>query len=179
MSDAFLKRPASLKYWLLCPFSTRKSQAKAVPRKDYFTRLRSPAKSTSCVSAWILCSDVMSWAQTSRNLLQRILKQGRPALLYWANQEESNGMRSSAKSAWELPRSCHRTSNNQPYFTSLEIPWGFFTWALLRYLAGAHVTREYESLRIFVSKKRYDAQLPDRRLHVKPLEKGGKGKENW
>ncbi len=42
------------------PFSTRKPQAKAVPRKDFFTHLRSPAKSTSSVSAWILRSDAMS-----------------------------------------------------------------------------------------------------------------------
>jgi hypothetical protein len=28
------------KYWLLCPFSTRKPHAKAVPSKDYFTHLR-------------------------------------------------------------------------------------------------------------------------------------------
>jgi hypothetical protein len=62
----FLNRPVLLKYWLLCPFSTRKSKAKAVPRKVYFTRCRSPAKSTSSVSARILCSDMLSWAQTSR-----------------------------------------------------------------------------------------------------------------
>jgi hypothetical protein len=40
MSNAFLQRPVSLKYWLLCPFSTRKPHAKAVPSKDYFTHLR-------------------------------------------------------------------------------------------------------------------------------------------
>ncbi len=59
----------------------------------------------------------------------------------------------SAKSAWELFRSCHRTSANQPLFTSLEIPWGFFTQAVLRYLVEAYVMQESESLRIFVSKK--------------------------
>jgi hypothetical protein len=62
-SDAFLKRPILLTYWLLRPFSMRKSHVKAVPRKDYFTHLRSPAKSTSSVSNWILRSDVTSWAQ--------------------------------------------------------------------------------------------------------------------
>ncbi len=40
MSNAFLKRPVSLKYWLLRPLSTRKPHAKAVPSKDYFTHLR-------------------------------------------------------------------------------------------------------------------------------------------
>ncbi len=39
-SKGFLKRPISLKYWLLRPFSTRKPHAKAVPRKDYFMHLR-------------------------------------------------------------------------------------------------------------------------------------------
>jgi hypothetical protein len=39
MSNAFLKRPVLLKYWLLHPFSTRKPHAKAVPRKDYFMHL--------------------------------------------------------------------------------------------------------------------------------------------
>ncbi len=72
-SDVFHKRPILLKDWLLRPFSMRKSKEKAVPRKDYFMRLRSPAKSTSSVSAWILCSDVTSWARASRYPLQRIL----------------------------------------------------------------------------------------------------------
>ena len=67
-NDAFLKRPVLLKYWLLCPFSTRKLQAKAVPRKDFFTHLRSSVKSTSTVSSWILCSDVTSWTRASRTL---------------------------------------------------------------------------------------------------------------
>ncbi len=39
-SNAFLKRPVLLKYWLLRPFSTRKPHAKAVPSKDYFTHMR-------------------------------------------------------------------------------------------------------------------------------------------
>ncbi len=32
-------------------------------------------------------------------------------------------------------RSCHRTSNNQPWFMSLEIPWGFLAWAILCWLS--------------------------------------------
>ncbi len=39
-NNAVLKRPVSLKYWLLCPLSMRKPHAKAVPSKDYFTHLR-------------------------------------------------------------------------------------------------------------------------------------------
>ncbi len=33
----------------------------------------------------------------------------------------------------KLSRSCHQTSNNQPWFTSLEIPWGFLSQAVLRW----------------------------------------------
>jgi hypothetical protein len=39
-SNAVLKRPISLKYWLLCPFSLRKPHAKAVPSKDYFMHMK-------------------------------------------------------------------------------------------------------------------------------------------
>ncbi len=35
----------------------------------------------------------------------------------------------------KLSRSCRQTSNNQPWFTSLEIPWGFLAWAVLRWLS--------------------------------------------
>jgi hypothetical protein len=42
----------------------------------------------------------------------------------------------------------------------------------------AYVMQESESLRIFVSKKRYDTQSLNERLHEKPLEKDGKGKDN-
>ncbi len=37
----------------------------------------------------------------------------------------------------ELSRSCRQTSNNQPLFMSLEIPWGFLAWAVLRWLSGS------------------------------------------
>ncbi len=36
----------------------------------------------------------------------------------------------------KLSRSCHQTSNNQPWFTSLEIPWGFLARAVLHWLSG-------------------------------------------
>ncbi len=32
-------------------------------------------------------------------------------------------------------RSCRQTSNNQTWFTPLEIPWGFLAWAVLRWLS--------------------------------------------
>ncbi len=36
----------------------------------------------------------------------------------------------------KLSRSCHQTSNNQPWFMSLEIPWGFLSRAVLHWLSG-------------------------------------------
>ncbi len=35
----------------------------------------------------------------------------------------------------KLSRSCCQTSNNQPWFTTLEIPWRFLAWAVLRWLS--------------------------------------------
>jgi hypothetical protein len=46
-------------------------------------------------------------------------------------------------------------------------------------LAEAYVMHENARLRILDEKKRYDLQSPNRRLHEKPLEKVGTGKENW
>ncbi len=37
----------------------------------------------------------------------------------------------------KLSRSCHQTSNNQPWFMTLKIPWGFLAWAVLRWLSGS------------------------------------------
>ncbi len=45
-------------------------------------------------------------------------------------------------------------------------------------LVEAYVMQEIASLRILCEKKRYDLCLPNKRLHQKPLAKGGKGKEN-
>jgi hypothetical protein len=42
----------------------------------------------------------------------------------------------------------------------------------------AYVTQENVSLEILREKKRYDLQLPNGRLHEKPLAKGGTGKES-
>ncbi len=73
--------------------------------------------------------------------------------------------------------SCHQTSNNQPLFTSLEIPLGFLSWAVLHWLSGGlcHARKcQFEDL---YEKKRYDLRLPNGRLHEKPSAKGGTGRE--
>jgi hypothetical protein len=59
-SNVFLKRNVSSIQDSYVLYTQGSPAAKAVPRKNYFTCLRSPVKSTSSVSAWILCSDVTS-----------------------------------------------------------------------------------------------------------------------
>ncbi len=54
-SNAFLKRPVLWKYWLLHPFSMRKPHAKAVPRKDFFTHLRTLKNARK--GRWVLSPD--------------------------------------------------------------------------------------------------------------------------
>ncbi len=78
----------------------------------------------------------------------------------------------------KLSRSCLMTSNKQPWFTSLEIPWGFLARAALRWLSGGLCHARKCQLEILCEKKRYDLRLPNGRSHQKPSVKGGKGKEN-
>jgi hypothetical protein len=53
---------------------------------------------------------------------------------YWI--EQSARKREQVQRALgKLSRSCHQTSNNQPWFTAWEIPWGFLAWAVLRWLS--------------------------------------------
>ncbi len=44
------------------------------------------------------------------------------------NQLECNQVQ---KTLWKSFRSCRQTSNNQPWFMTLEIPWEFLCWAIL------------------------------------------------
>ena len=77
----------------------------------------------------------------------------------------------------ELSRRCHKTSNYQPWFMGLEIPWGFLAQTVPCWLTwGLCHTRKW-GLKIFVSKKSYDLRSPNRRLHEKPLRKGGMGEK--
>ncbi len=53
----------------------------------------------------------------------------------------------------KMSRSCHRTSNNQPLFTSLEIPLGFLPWVVLHGLSiGLCHARKFE-LKDYMRKK--------------------------
>ncbi len=78
----------------------------------------------------------------------------------------------------ESSRSCCQTSNNQPWFTSLEIPWGFLAKAVLHWLSrGLCHARECQFKDITWEEKVWFA-IAQGRLHEKPLAKGGTGKEN-
>ncbi len=55
---------------------------------------------------------------------------------------------------WKSSRSCHRTCNNQPWFTSLQIPWGFLAQAVLWGVAEAYVMQESSSSRLMCKKEK-------------------------
>ncbi len=56
---------------------------------------------------------------------------------YWIEQSARNPVecKQVQRALGKLSRSCRQTSNNQPLFTSLEIPWGFLAQAVLHWLS--------------------------------------------
>ncbi len=61
----------------------------------------------------------------------------------------------------KLSRSCRQTSNNQPLFTSLEIPWGFLAWSVLRWLsAGLCHARKCQFEKFCMRRKGMICKLP-------------------
>ncbi len=62
-------------------------------------------------------------------------KEGPHYRIEWSarNQLEHNQVQ---RALGKLSRSCCQTSNNQPLFTSLDIPLGFLAWAVPRWLSG-------------------------------------------
>ncbi len=58
-------------------------------------------------------------------------------LHYWVEQNARNQLESDQvqRALGKLSRSCRQTSNNQPWFTSLEIPWGFLAQLVPRWLS--------------------------------------------
>ncbi len=71
-----------------------------------------------------------------RNLLRRILLQGRSALLNWMKCKEPTRTQKRAKSTWGIVQKLSLDKQQSALFTSLEIPWGFLAWAVLRWLSG-------------------------------------------
>jgi hypothetical protein len=162
-SNAFLKRLVSLKNWLLRPFSTRKPHAKAVPRKDYFTHLtlkmqeRDAEWSAPTIARHIHSASVplgTTVAQRYDVPWDWLWDACHMARVCWGTR--CKGFRSKEcphyhfeqsmrnplecgqvqRALSKSSRSCLRTSNNQPWFTSLEIPWGYLAQALLHWLSG-------------------------------------------
>ncbi len=74
------------------------------------------------------------------------------------NQLECNQVQ---RALVKLSRSCCQTSNNQPWFTTWEIPWGFLAWAVLRWLSiGLCHARKCQFKEICVRRKGMICELP-------------------
>ncbi len=71
-----------------------------------------------------------------RNPLQRISYDRRSTLSNGMRCKEPAGMRSGAKSAWEVIRQLSSDKQQSTLFTRSEIPWRFQSQAVLRWLSG-------------------------------------------
>ncbi len=98
---------------------------------------------------------------------------------YWIDQSARNQLECDQvrRAPEKSSSSCHQTSNNQPLFTSLEIPLGFLSRAVLHWLSRGLCHAKKCQFKDLCEKKRYDSRLPNGRSHEKPLAKGGTGKE--
>ncbi len=82
-----------------------------------------------------------------------------------------------ARKARTITLSKVQGTQQSTFFTSLEIPWGFLTPAVLRSLAGL-MSRKKMSFEDFCEQERYDSHSPNAHSHQKPSAKGGKGKDH-
>ncbi len=74
------------------------------------------------------------------------------------NQLERNQVQ---RALVKLSRSCHQTSNNQPWFTTWKIPWGFLAWAVLHWLSvGLCHARKFQFEEFCVRRKGMIRELP-------------------
>ncbi len=120
----FLKRPVLLRYWLLSPFSTRKPHAKAVPRKDYFTHLRTLKNARK--GRWVISLDYRAshprhfWAIGDDSCSKKWRPSGLTLRCRQGYVEDPAAKDFVARKAHTIALSkaqgsCHRTSNNQLY----------------------------------------------------------------
>ncbi len=80
----------------------------------------------------------------------------------------------------KLSRSCHQTSNNQPWFMSLEIPWGFLAWAVLRWLSrGLRHMKKCQFKEFWVRRKGMICNRPIDICMRNLWQKAERGKQNW
>ncbi len=84
---------------------------------------------------------------------------------------EPAGTRSGAKSAWEVIRQLFSDKQQSTLFTRLEIPWGFQSRAVMRWLSGGLCHARKCQFQDLDEKKRYDSQSSNGHLHEKPLER--------
>jgi hypothetical protein len=140
--NAFLKRPVLLQYWLQCAFSMRKPHAKAVPRKDFFTHLRTLKNMRK--GRWVISPNyrITSTALLCRwgsQLLKDKMSLGTDFEMHarWQKYVEDPAVKDFvARKTCTIALSEAQGTQQSTLFTSLEIPWGFLTWAILCSLAG-------------------------------------------
>ncbi len=77
----------------------------------------------------------------------------------------------------KLSRSCRQTSNNQPLFTSLEIPLGFLAQAVLHWLSGGLCHAQKCQFKNITQEEKVWFAIAQRTLAWETLAKGGTGKE--
>ncbi len=167
-SSGFLKKPVSLKYWLLRPFfykeATCKSStvkgllyaAKAVPSKD--TLRTWPWKMQERDAEWS-APNIMHHIHGASVLLGMQLLKDMTSLgtdfethAIWQGYVEDPTMKDFvARKARTIVMSkvhgsCHETSNNQRYSQVWKFPWGFHTQAVLRSFAR---TRSHKKVSVW------------------------------
>jgi hypothetical protein len=86
--------------------------------------------------------------------------------------------RNQVKSAWEVVQQLSSDKQQSTLLTSLEIPWGFQSWAVLRWLSGGLCNTRQCQFEDLDEKKRYDSQSSNGHLHKKPLERKAEWGEN-
>jgi hypothetical protein len=87
-------------------------------------------------------------------------------------------MQSGAKSAWEVIQQLSSDKQQSTLLTSLEIPWGFQSQAVLHWLSRGLCHAKKFQFKDLDKKKRYDSQSPNGRLDKKPLERKAEWEQN-
>ncbi len=184
MSNAFVKRPVLLKDWLLRPFSTRKPHAKAVPSKDYFTHLRTlknARKGRWVIGPWL--SRVTSTVLLSCwgwQLLEDMMSLGTDFETHaiWQGYVEDPAVKDFvARKTRTITLSEVQGTRQSTLFTSLKIPWGFHTQAVLRSLAGL-MSRKKVSVHGFLWVRKVWFAFVPRTFALETFSKRQKGKKS-
>ncbi len=93
---------------------------------------------------------------------------------YWIEQSARNQLEGKQvqRALGKSSRSCRQTSNNQPWFTSLEIPWGFLAWAVRHWLSrGLCHVRKCQLEKFCARRKGMICKLPTNVCMRNPLQK--------